>query len=522
MDRLCTPVGVYKTKDHIRHGFAINESSGQPYELGATLLTTPLFYLNDPLHVGHAYTLVSADAIKKYYKLLGRTILILSGTDEHGTKIANAAQTNGEKPEIFIERMRQHYTDVYEAYDVSVDINVHTSLEQHKEKVKKTFGYLLEKGDIYEGVHKGYFSPTEETYYTEFQLINGKSPLGFDVYPVAEKAYFFRLSKYKDALLQLIKREGFIVPKERQNEAIGLLSGNLPDIAITRSNTTWGVPVGQPGFEGHTIYVWLDALLGYCIDRNQYGVGTETLMLFGKDILRFMTLVWPALLMALEMPMPQQMVCHGWLMSNDEKISKSKGDKVFALPPIGTSDVSRFVLMNLGAFGEDIQYNPKRVEDMKNIVRDKYANLTYRLTGMIDKRGILEINHRDTECINHFVEGITKKWECLQNIMEHHRIDKYVNEVTEVAGCINSYITHKQVWDLHDEDEFQSHALAICQSLLVLSAYIYPIMPQLTRMNIERLQPEINGTPIKISTMAKLLDTLHMVDFRPQHLCPLT
>ncbi|GFE53868.1 methionyl-tRNA synthetase [Babesia ovis] len=465
--------------------------------------------------------MVAADVIKRYRSLLGKSTLLLSGTDEHGTKIANAAEALGEQTQTYVERMRQHYRNVLDAYDVLVDIDVHTAVDDHKRKVKQTFDYLLDKGDIYEGIHKGYFSPTEETYYTEFQIINGKSPQGFDVYPVAEKAYFFRLSKYKNELRRLISEDGFIVPKERQNEALGLLTRTLPDIAITRSNTSWGVPVGQPGFEGHTIYVWLDALLGYAIDYKQHDIGDDVLMVFGKDILRFIALVWPALLMSLDLPLPQKLICHGWLMNNDEKISKSKGEKLFALPAIGISDISRFVLMNLGAFGEDIQFNHKRIEDLKNLVKDKYANLTYRLTGMIDKRGIGQIEHNTSERIDPFVENIVNKWEELQQIMEQYRLDKYIFDVNEIAAEINSYITQNQLWEIQDESEFQRHVLAVCQALLVLSTYFYPIMPQLAQMNLERLQPHINGIAVKIGTASDVIQSLGRVDFKPEHLCPL-
>ncbi|ORM40583.1 Methionine--tRNA ligase [Babesia sp. Xinjiang] len=462
--------------------------------------------------------MVAADVIKRYHALLGKNVVLLSGTDEHGTKIENAANAIGKKPQIYVEHMRNHYKEVLETYNVQVGINVHTAVDEHKRKVKQVFAHLLDKGDIYQGMHEGYFSPAEETYYTHFQITNGKSPQGFDVHPVAEKAFFFRLSKYRDALRELISKEGFIMPKERQNEALALLNGDIPDIAVTRSNTNWGVPVDKQGFEEHTIYVWLDALLGYHIDYKQHGIGENTIMLFGKDILRFIALVWPALLMSLGLPLPHQMICHGWLMTNGEKISKSKGEKVFALPAIGTSDVSRFVLLNLGAFGEDVQFNNERVASLTDMVKDKYANLTHRLTGIIHKRGIQEISHDVQGEIHPFVENIVNKWEQLQQTMTQYRIDRYLSEINEIEKDINGYITENQLWEIQDDSELKPHVLTMCQALLALTIYFSPIMPQLASMNLERLQPHVNNVPVKVGVASDMLRTLGHMDFKPQHL----
>ncbi|GIX65634.1 Methionine--tRNA ligase [Babesia caballi] len=414
--------------------------------------------------------------------------------------------------------MRAHYREVQLAYNVPVDVNVHTAEESHKRKVVEAFTKLLSSGDIYEGLHQGYFSPAEDAYYTKCQLQNGRSPQGFAVQPVAEKAFFFRLSKYRDALRQIMGKEGFLLPDKRRNEALALLSSDLPDIAVTRSNTEWGVPVNVPGFEGHTVYVWLDALLGYATNYPQKGLYTNTIMVFGKDILRFIALVWPALLIAFGLPLPQQLICHGWLMHNDAKISKSKGEKVLALPPVGAPDVARFVLMNLGAFGEDIQFDRDRVENLVEVVRDKYANLTHRLTGLLNKRNVEQLGPGGQVPPDLFVEQVVGRWRTLELTMRQYRIDKYGDEVSRVAADINSYITQNRLWEIQDEKELKRHGLVLCQSLLALTIYVYPIMPTLAQLNLERLQPDIDGVPVGIGTASDILQNLGRVAFKPQHM----
>ncbi|GBE62262.1 methionyl-tRNA synthetase [Babesia ovata] len=421
----------------------------------------------------------------------------------------------------YVEDMRTHYREVLSSYNVRADINIHTAEDDHGRTVRWAFNHLLCNGDIYEGLHKGYFSPAEDAYYTSFQIANGRSPQGFEVQPIADKAYFFRLSKYKDALRQLISEEGFLTPKERKNEALSLLKGDLPDVAITRSNTRWGVPLDIPGFEDHTIYVWFDALMAYALKNRDDEHCNNTIMIFGKDILRFIALMWPALLMSLDMPLPRQMICHGWLTCNGDKISKSKGEKVLALPAIGTADVSRFVLMSMGAFGEDSNFDSSRMEQLSELVKDKYANLTHRITGLMNNRGVHELEHREESHTEPLTKQLVNGWDVLQETMQHYRIDVYITELNRLAAEINSYITRNQLWGVRNEDDFRRHCLVLCRALLVLTVYLYPIMPLLAQMNMERLQPHIDEVPVEIGAASDILQALGKVDFKPRHLGPL-
>ncbi|CDR97664.1 methionyl-tRNA synthetase, putative [Babesia bigemina] len=500
----------------LENGNNVTESTG-----GTTLVTTPLFYVNGELHVGHAYTLVAADVIKRYEQLLGRNALLLSGTDEHGTKIEAAARAAGQTLSRYVEDMRTHYHEVLNSYNVNADVHIHTAADDHGHNVRWAFNHLLHNGDIYEGLHKGYFSPAEDAYYTAFQITNGLSPQGFEVQPVAEKAYFFRLSKYQDALRQLIGTDGFLTPKERRNEALSLLKGDLPDVAITRSNTRWGVPLDLPGFEDHTIYVWFDALMAYALRSRGGKHHDNTIMVFGKDILRFIALLWPALLMSLDMPLPRQMICHGWLTCSGEKISKSKGEKVLALPTLGTADVSRFVLMSLGAFGEDFNFDSTRVEQLSELVKDKYANLTHRITGLMNNRGVYQLDRNEATQMDPLVKQLLDGWGVLRQTMQHYRIDLYISELNRLAAEINSYITRNQLWGVQSEGDFRRHCLVLCRALLVLTVYLYPIMPNIARMNMERLQPHIKEVPVGIGAASDILQTLAQVDFNPRHLAPL-
>ncbi|KAK1441844.1 methionyl-tRNA synthetase [Babesia gibsoni] len=485
------------------------------------LITTPLFYVNGELHIGHAYTLVAADMIKRYNEISGNKTLLLSGTDEHGTKIHNAAVNSGNTPRHYIELMRLHYEKVKRAYNVEVDIDVHTAHEEHTSKVKSIFQRLLDSGDLYEGMHEGYFSPTEDAYYTEFQLVDGKSPNGFEVQKVAEKAFFFRLSRYRDRLRDLINKDGLIIPEERKNEVSELLNGEIPDVAVTRSNTNWGVPVNVKGFEGHTVYVWLDALLGYITDNSVGNNDKRMIMVFGKDILRFITLFWPALCIALGKPPPHRLVCHGWVLHNREKMSKSKGEMILALPPPGIPDVSRFVMMSLGSFGNDFQYDENTVSNLSDFVKDKFANLVHRVTSLLNQRGIEQLGPDRQEESCPLVADLMDRRKVMQHVMDIYRLDKYVQEVNQIALEINNYITVQKIWDIKCNRRFKRQATYICQSLLILSLYVYPIMPDISSHTLERLRPHINGDAITPESGVNILQSLERIAFKPQHIGPL-
>ncbi|KAK2198144.1 bifunctional Methioninyl-tRNA synthetase core domain/Aminoacyl-tRNA synthetase [Babesia duncani] len=500
------------------------------------LITSPLFYLNSEPHIGHAYTVVAADVIKRFKLMQGQNAKLLVGTDEHGTKIEQAANAIGKTPIEHVNYMRSKFLEMFSAYNVSADVFVHSSDEAHKKKVKGIFDHLLKKGDIYEGLHRGYFSPKEDLYYPQSQLVNGKSPQGFDVIEVAEHAYFFKLSKWQQELKHLLySNPDFIIPSSRYNEALMLLEGPLPDVAITRRNCKWGIKINDED----TIYVWFDALLGYLHDYTIGDCGEATsedgnvengikagfgntfaynaINVLGKDILRFHALLWPALLLSLGLNVPKQLIVHGWLLNKGEKISKSKGP---AIPAVFTenSDVARFTLMTFGAFGDDLNYNNRRLKVAKSQIVDLFANACHRLTGLLEQRQIVEI--QPPSAPDPRIADIIEMLSQLEIDVQVSRLDMYINHVCDIAAQMNKYQTEQELWNVMDEKQFRKKAHIICQGLTLVAFYIWPVMPNVATCTLNRLNPifhgSINGHVITTKGF-QVIENIKNFTFRPVH-----
>ncbi|MCL6458922.1 MAG: methionine--tRNA ligase, partial [Gorillibacterium sp.] len=311
-------------------------------------LTTPIYYPSDKLHIGHAYTTVAGDAMARYKRLRGYDVMYLTGTDEHGQKIEEKAKEKGIDPQTFVDGIVVGIKALWAKLDISYDDFIRTTEQRHKDAVQTIFKKFLKQDDIYRGTYEGWYSIPDETYYTETQLVDvirnekgevtgGKSPeSGHPVQLVKEDSYFFRMSKYADRLLQYYEENpDFIQPEARKNEMINnFIKPGLEDLAVSRSSFKWGIPV--PGDEDHVIYVWIDALsnyitaLGYASDDPQayYKYWPADVHLVGKEIVRFHTIYWPIMMMALGLPLPKKVFGHGWLLMKDGKMSKSKGNVV--------------------------------------------------------------------------------------------------------------------------------------------------------------------------------------------------
>jgi methionyl-tRNA synthetase len=337
-----TFVGVFLGQNQITRGFtSLNvEATKTPATarddgISPFQITTPIYYVNDKPHIGHAYTSTSCDVIARFMRLSGREVFFLSGTDEHGQKVEQSAAKKGMEPQDFVNEVSKSFKDLLELMNISNDMFIRTTDDKHKKAVQHLWQKLVDNGAIYLGSYEGWYSVRDECYYNESELVDGNAPTGSDVvWQAKEPTYFFKLSAFEDKLLEYYNTNPeFIAPKFRKNEMIGFVSGGLRDLSISRTTFNWGVPV--PGDDDHVMYVWIDALANY-ISAIGYPDDTENFQKFwpanlhivGKDILRFHAVYWPALLMAADLPIPQRLFAHGWWTKDGEKISKSLGNVI--------------------------------------------------------------------------------------------------------------------------------------------------------------------------------------------------
>mmetsp|Transcript_5434 Transcript_5434/g.11211 ORF Transcript_5434/g.11211 Transcript_5434/m.11211 type:complete len:382 (-) Transcript_5434:702-1847(-) len=304
---------------------------------GTYYVTTPIYYVNDKPHIGHAYTSTAADVLARYKRLQGLDVHFLTGTDEHGLKVQNSAVAAGVNPQEFVDGVSRNFREMCDLLDVSQDYFVRTTDAGHKEAAGELWRRLVERDAIYLGAYEGWYSVRDECYYTENELVDGKAPTGAEVVWMAkEESYFFKLSEYQDRLLEHLENNpDFVAPRSRLNEVTSFLKGGLRDLSISRTTFDWGVPV--PDNPDHVMYVWIDALANYLSainypwkegDDHKGKYWPADVHLVGKDILRFHAIYWPAMLMAADLPLPKRIFAHGWWTKDGQKISKSVGNVV--------------------------------------------------------------------------------------------------------------------------------------------------------------------------------------------------
>ncbi|ECQ5125245.1 methionine--tRNA ligase [Campylobacter coli] len=486
-------------------------------------LTTPIYYVNDVPHLGHAYTTIIADTLARFYRLQGHETRLLTGTDEHGQKIEQAAKIRNSTPKEYADKISSEFKKLWDEFEITYDIYARTTDTRHVEFVKAMFLKMWQKGDIYKDEYEGHYCISCESFFAKSQLINecGCPDCGKDTSLLKEESYFFKLSKYQDKILQWYDKEDPILPKNKKNELINFVQSGLKDLSITRTSFDWGIEIPEEiKDDKHIIYVWLDALFIYISSLDYQSQGENAkfwpahIHLVGKDILRFHAIYWPAFLMSVDLPLPKFIGAHGWWTKEGEKMSKSKGNVVKPKEVVDAYGLEafRYFLLREVPFGNDGDFSESVLINRINTeLGNEFGNLLNRIIGMsikynqgnISQEGVLEFYKNELDTAKEHLDNAI-------NFLENLQCNRYLEELFKAFSVANLAISKYEPWNLIKANKIkEANALiGLCANILAkTSLLLSPTLPKSCQKVGLALNFEISPTNYqKLILQNELLD----------------
>jgi methionyl-tRNA synthetase len=467
----------------------------------AFFITTPIYYVNDKPHIGHAYTTLACDIVARFMRLDGRRVHFLTGTDEHGQKVEKSAEAAGKPPLAFCDAVSENFRALARRLNISNDDFIRTTEPRHIAACQALWRTLVAKGEIYLGAYEGWYSVRDEAFYTESEIVDGKAPTGAPVEWVKEPSYFFRLSAWADRLLAFYEAHpDFIGPESRRNEVVSFVRGGLKDLSVSRTSFNWGVPV--PGDPAHIMYVWLDALTNYITAVGYPDVESESFRSFwpadlhmvGKDIVRFHAVYWPAFLMAADLAPPKAVFAHGWWTNEGQKISKSLGNVIdpFALIDDYGLDQTRFFLLREVPFGQDGDFSHRAMVLRINAdLANNLGNLVQRVLSQVQRNcgGAVPAIENPSDADRELLAQAQALLPALRQHMERTELHLALSRLWDVIGEANRYIDREAPWALKKTDppRMETVLAVLVEVIRVVGILIQPIMPDAAGKILDQL-----------------------------------
>ncbi|MCA4774404.1 methionine--tRNA ligase [Wolbachia endosymbiont of Mansonella perstans] len=475
-------------------------------QFGNFYITTPIYYVNDKPHIGHAYTSLLCDVVARFMRLAGKNVKFTTGTDEHGQKIEKAAKARGMQPKEFTDEISVSFRELAKSMNFQYDDFIRTTEERHEKAVIALWNRLEERGQIYLDSYSGWYSVRDEAFYQESELIDGKAPTDAEVQWIKEESYFFRLSNWQNKLLELYENQpNFIFPESRKNEVVLFVRSGLTDLSISRTSFNWGIKV--PGNNKHVIYVWVDALTNYLTSvgfpgtkgeeykRFQANDSSSNVHVIGKDILRFHAIYWPAILLAADLSLPKQIAVHGWWLNEGEKISKSLGN---VIDPIDLAeefgvDQLRYFLLRESSFGQDGNFSKKNmISRVNSELANNIGNLVQRTISFLHKQCSGIVPTVDQSLLKG-EESLTNCKAILDKAMDHlskYEFNQIILLIINISSEANAYIDKSAPWTLSKTDRERMNLVIykLLEYIRIIGILLQPIVPRSAEMILDQIQ----------------------------------